>query len=555
MRTVWNKWGALAVATIFATATAFAQLPEEQRLDLRLDNADLATAVQMLGQKTGLQFVIEPSEEPFKPISLNLKGQTLESVLKALCTSAGATFRREEGGYYVIGRAKAAPPIEAGTATAPPKSAGPKSIQKFKLLHADPQEVLIKMYGGQVPDARDKLAGLMSFMRFSGTPMSSFLSNVNFANPATQSGNFQPVNSKMLEPTAERGSNILLPGESGAQRGGGGLGGGLGGGGLGGGGLGGGGLGGGGLGQGGLGGGGLGGGGLGGGGLNLQGGTGFVPTGIDQITYDPIDNSLIVQGTDEAIAELQRLITMFDEAPKQVTIKVEFITTSSSVANSLGFDWSYERGSLFAGARPGAFARAGDPIYVNYSTGNIVTRMRTLLQYGQGKVVQAPIVRTLNNQPATIIQGISTTFFVNTVVGNGNGQTIIAPQPFPVTIQTGLSVAPRINNDGTVTVFLQVPVQDFGQLRRSSDGTEIPDQLFQQISVVARVKDGETIALGGMVRKQDTGSTAKFPVLGDLPVVGSLFRSRTRDRNNSELLIFVTPTVIKDDGNGGLGPL
>lgn len=551
MRTVLKKWAALAAAVIVA-ASALAQLPEERRLDLRLDNADLATAITMLGQKTGLQFVIEPSDIDFKTVSLNLKDKTLDEVLKALCQAAGATYRRDEGGWYVIGHTKPVVPTPPtnGDPEARPIPKGPRTVQKFLLMRSDPRDMMLKLANREIGDARDTLLGLNRFQKSNNPHISQFFSNGPMVNGYTQSGNYRPVSSAQLEATpVESGADILLPGEAAGQgslggppgggQGRGGFGGGQGGGGFGGG-------------QGGF---GQGGGGFGGqGGFNLQGGQGFVPQGIDQVTYDPTDNSLIVQGTDEAIAELQRLITMFDVAPKQVTIKVEFITTSNSVASSLGFDWTYERGPVFTGTRPGTFARAGDPIFLNWSTGNVVTRMRMLLQHGNGRVVQAPIVRTLNNQPASVQQNVLTTIFVSQVVATGNGQTIIAPQPFQITITTGLSVAPRINNDGTVTVFLFVPVQDFGQLRRGPDGTEFPDVLSQVISVVARVKDGETIALGGLVRKQDTGSLSKFPVLGDLPLIGSFFTSRTRDRNNTELLIFVTPKIIDDEGNNGLGP-
>ena len=243
---------------------------------------------------------------------------------------------------------------------------------------------------------------------------------------------------------------------------------------------------------------------------------------------------------------------MFDVAPKQVTVKVEFITTSSSNSRSLGFDWLYERGTVFFGVRPGSFARAGDPIFLNYATGNVASRMRALLSTGKGKVVQAPIIRTLNNQPASVLSQVQTSIFISQVVSVGNGQIITVPQLVNFTITTGLNVAPRINDDGYITMFINVPVQDFGQIRRGPNGEEVPDLLSQTISVVARVKNGETIALGGLTRKSDTGSESRFPILGDLPIIGQFFRSTNAEKNNTELLIFVTPNIIEDDA-GGIG--
>lgn len=277
-----------------------------------------------------------------------------------------------------------------------------------------------------------------------------------------------------------------------------------------------------------------------------------MPAGITRVTYDPTDNSLIVQGDDASIRELELLIAQFDVAPKQVIIKVEFITTSTSLDKALGIDWNYQRGSMFAGSRPGTFARAADPIFLNYATGNISTRLRALLTEGWGRTVTSPLIRTLNNQTATVFNQVTTTIFINSVV-NGPSGVIITPNPVTLTATTFLTVTPRINNDDTITVFLAPTLQGFGQLKRGPDGQEIPDILSQSISVVARVKNGETIALGGLTNKVDNYSESRIPILSDLPIIGQLFRGRNTNTNSSELIVFVTPTVV-EEGNNGLGP-
>ena len=285
----------------------------------------------------------------------------------------------------------------------------------------------------------------------------------------------------------------------------------------------------------------------------LSAGQGLIPSTIDYITYDPNDNSIIIRATEADYTTLLRYIQEFDVAPKQVSVKVEFITTSSSISKSLGFDWLYSRGTLFAGNTPGTFARTSDPIFLSYQTGNFATRLRTFLQDGFGRVVASPILRTMNNQPAIVSQGITTTIFQTVVASIGNGQVIRQTNPISITVGTSLSLRPRINNDGTVTMFLTPSIQQLGQFRRDADGNEYPDTSFQFIAVVARVKSGDTIALAGFTNKSDTGSGTKFPVLGDLPIIGQFFRSSNREKNYSELLIFVTPTII-DEEDGGIGP-
>lgn len=524
----------VALVGISAPISAHAQSAEEIRLDyLTLKDADMIAATQALTAKTGLMFLVEPGTEPFGRVTLSLRNVSAEDAIKYICQSGGASYRRDPNGVYIISRlgtkvATNEKPVENST------KPFVRITKKFKMLKADSRDIYGRiMYGpnyNPINLFEDINKGVLQGAR------SNLKSHGSGPLLMSGSGNAQPLNTIPVKGAAtESGSDILLPGEAAPQRGGGGPTG----------------AGGGGLGQGG---GGLGQGGGGGQGAQLQGGQGLVGQSIDFISYDPTDNSIVVRGSEEDIAELQRYISMFDVAPKQCVIKVEFITTSSSLNRSLGFDWLYERGTIFAGNRPGSFARTGDPIFLSYATGNVTARMRALLQDGFGRVVNAPVVRTLNNQPALVQNVITTTLFVNTVVGVGNGQTIVAPQPFTLSFNTSLGVAPRINDDGTITSFINVTISDLGQLRRSPDGTEIPDQLVQAIQVVARVKSGETIALGGLTRKSETGSQSRFPILGDLPIIGQFFRASNRDLNNSELIVFVTPTVVEDDTNAGLGP-
>ncbi len=528
--------GALIATCASAPMSAVAQKgPEEIRVStLRLVDADLRAAIDTLTGLTGIKFVLESTDFEFKPVTLNVKDVSAEEAIRLMCLSAGAEYRRDPSGVYVIGHNLKKP--DSGNTEAAPTKAIKRVSKKIKLQKADALDVYLKLGGSPGLEPGYGFKQLKDFMSMTDPLQTKFYGRMPIL--ANSSGNTTPVPIDKIG-AAESGGDIRLPNESanqfegpGGGRGGGGGGGGQNNGG------GGNNFGGGGGGQ--------------GGGATLQGGQGLVGGSIDFISYDPTDNSLIVRGSEEDIADLQRHISMFDVAPKQVQIKVEFVTTGSSSAKSLGFDWLYERGTLITGNRPGTFALAGDPIFLSYQTGNITARMRTQILTGKGKVVQAPVIRTLNNQPASIVQQVTTSIFINQLVSVGNGQVIVAPQLVQIPITTGLAVAPRINEDGTVTCFINVPVQDFGQIRRGPNGEEVPDVLSQQISVVARVRDGDTIALGGMTRKTDQGSESRFPILGDLPVVGQFFRSKKEEKNNTELIIFVTPKVIEDDpGTGG----
>jgi len=503
--------------------SAFAQ--DAKRFDLQLADAELRAATQMLALRSGLdlQFVFKPSAKEFGRITLNLTNVTVDDAMKFICDSAGAICKKDIGGVWVIGHAEDFPvePVEAAPLVI--EKPAPKITTKIYLKQYDPKQMIDLLYGYEIDETGPWRA--MEKFRALAIP------GMHFQLP-------QQPNMIGTTPKGISENEITIPGGV-DQRGGVGVGGGGGqrGGGAGG------------LQQGGAA--GQGNPGQGGqGNVTLTGGEGFVPDGIDQISYDPTDNSIIVKGTDSAIQELERLIARFDVAPRQVEIKVEFVTTSNSLEQSFGIDWLFQRGQVVIGNIPGTQARTGDPFFVNFATGGLTTRLRALMLEGYGTVVNAPFVRTLNNQPATVFQTIQTYIFLTqtqvTTVGVINTVT-----PFPVNAQSFLQVKPRINADDTITISISPQLAEFGQIRRGPDGTEIPDLLTQGIQVSTIVKNGETIVLGGLNRKQETNTFQRFPILSELPIIGNLFRSTSRRVNNQELLIFITPRIVEPDGSPG----
>lgn len=502
--------------------SAFAQ--NVKRFDLQLADADLTAATQMLALRSGLdlQFVFKPSDKPYGRITLNLKDVSVDDAMKFICDSAGAICKKDVGGVWVIGHPEDFPIEPVVAAPLVVETPAPKVTSKIYLKQYDPKQMIDLLYGYEI----DEMGPWKAMEKFRAMA----IPGMQFQLPQ------QPIMIGTTPQGAGSGSGIEIPGGVDQRTGGlgaGGQGRGGGGGNL----------------QGGGGGAGQGnpGGGQGGqGNVTLTGGQGFVPNGIDQISYDPTDNSIIVRGTDSAIQELERLIARFDVAPRQVEIKVEFVTTSNSLEQSFGIDWLFQRGQVVIGNIPGTQARTGDPFFVNFATGGLTTRLRALMLEGYGTVVNAPFVRTLNNQPATVFQTIQTFIFLTqtqvTTVGVINTVT-----PFPVNAQSFLQVKPRINADDTITISISPQLAEFGQIRRGPDGTEIPDLLTQGIQVSTIVKNGETIVLGGLNRKQETNTFQRFPILSELPIIGNLFRSTSRRVNNQELLIFITPRIVEPD--------
>lgn len=549
MRMNWTRGAVLSTMAAMVVAMSSAAMAQDNAIKVNVDlkDADMLVATRTLTSKTGVQFLVEPSTEPFAKITLKIGDVTAEEAIRYICQAAGAEFRRDEHGVYIIGHRKAPTLPDA----APTKTKASTVWRKVRILKAKAEDIYDQIVFRLPFDSSKGFEELKRFTDLTSPVSSRLFGPVGSVTPSGFTQNYQPLpaslsGSKTLT-AGEVGNqiNIPTPGEAAGQ--------GFGGGGFGGGGQGPGGRGGGGQGPGG-GGQGPGGGNNGGqnGQANLVGGQGLVPDGIDFISYDPTDNSLVVQGTEEAIQELQTRIGLFDNAPRQVLIKVEFITTTDSVDRSFGTEFLYQRGTVSAGTRPGSFVRAGDPVFLNYANGNVAGRLRASLVEGKGKIVSAPIIRTMNNQPASIQAFVTQWIFINQVAATGS-VIINVPTPVQLTAQTSLSVAPRINDDNTITMYLAPQISGFVGTSISPDGSQIPNQTTQAINVVARVRNGETMVLGGLVSKNDDNSSNKVPVLSELPIIGQFFRTSTRRRTTSELLIFVTPTIVDEDTTGNPG--
>ena len=235
----------------------------------------------------------------------------------------------------------------------------------------------------------------------------------------------------------------------------------------------------------------------------------------------------------------------------QVQVKVEFVTASVTDVDNLGvnFDLVPYPGLEFGTTQGNSTIVTGvQPTFLQYATGNIVAQLYQTLTRTRGKVVQAPLITTTNNVQATIQISTQIPFFTSSTVSTGglNNNTFNNQQANFLQLQTFLTITPRINSDDSVTMNLAPQITDTtGQAAVGG----IPPTITQNVTTLRTVRSGETMVLGGLVRKQETASSQRIPILSDIPILGGLFRTRNKQINDQELLIFVTPTIIGDSND------
>lgn len=273
------------------------------------------------------------------------------------------------------------------------------------------------------------------------------------------------------------------------------------------------------------------------------------PDGIDQAVPFDLDNSIIVKGDEQAIQDFKNIIRMLDVPPKQVSIKAEFVEVKTTDVKAFGIDWSLDRlNESFSAPLSGT-----GNIVAAFATGNLTAALRAQLTEDIGTVINSPIISTINNQNAFISINSQIPYWTSYNTVTGTGTVIQQSTPNFITIATELNVLPRVNGDGTITMTLSPNVGDTGNVVTGPDGTQIPEQRNETLFTQRRVANGETVVLGGFIRKNDSSSITKIPILGDLPIIGSLFRGVNKTTEDRELLIFVTPTIIPDSNIGTVG--
>jgi type IV pilus assembly protein PilQ len=275
---------------------------------------------------------------------------------------------------------------------------------------------------------------------------------------------------------------------------------------------------------------------------------------VDQYT-----NRVFVTDTPTRLNAVRDLIASIDIPARQVLIEAKFVVAQKSFTQNLGARLRYLDRGIQTGDGQATFLRRGDPKILaadannpmsfspGYGGGNTfrfalfnaaATRLINLeIEASEtdttAKTISSPRVVAENNAPAKISSG--TTFYM-TIPASGNTQA----SSVTIDATLALTVTPQITPDGRVKMRLQV--QDKGLAGAPTiAGVNVSTQ---EISTDATVDNGGTLVLGGVTKVQNSDSVDKVPFLGDIPILGALFRTKTSSSTDTELLVFITPRIL-----------
>ena len=319
------------------------------------------------------------------------------------------------------------------------------------------------------------------------------------------------------------------------------------------------------------------------------------------VTYVRETNSLIATGTTPKLENLEKLVARLDTEPAQVFVDVKFITTRNNdlldigmgpgpngIQASIGFGSMAHRlpfnignggwedhfsayrntdANVFAGANrygPAALTDSAQAFKFGTLDFSATTYALHLIQTDQtSRIVQAPKLIALDNQEATIFVGETIRYARTQASSNQSGglqysideadnspvqtgfQLLMIPHVIPDKDQVMLTIMPQqralSGPDGGFRRFVTGVGGDTGQQE-----ILLPQEQSSTVVTNMKLENGQTAVIGGLLQDADTQTVSKVPLLGDIPILGYFFKTERNDKQKSNLIIFVTPTIVRD---------
>lgn len=239
-------------------------------------------------------------------------------------------------------------------------------------------------------------------------------------------------------------------------------------------------------------------------------------------------NVVVVSGNSETQSTVRSLLQALDAPGRQVMFEVR-------VADLQPVNDDDRVGILFGGAGFGGGGLGQFPYTLTKSSLVVNAQINALVQRGKAAILAQPRVATLNNREASLLVGEQyPVVTVNQQTGFPSVQTI--------DVGVRLRVTPTIGADGTITADLH---PEYSQIIGFNNN--FPIIANRKLDATLRVRDGETIVLGGLFQDVDSTTVTKLPLLGDLPVLGGVFRNRERQHTKDEVVFFITPRLMGPD--------
>jgi type IV pilus assembly protein PilQ len=310
----------------------------------------------------------------------------------------------------------------------------------------------------------------------------------------------------------------------------------------------------------------------GGGGGGTSSSRGFLSS-RGSLSFDRRTNTLLIIDIPQRVSEIKRMVTLLDKPVDQVIIEARIVIANESFARELGarfgiagidsdgdylFNNTIENNDrtrdsivtsddgtfeLFKGpmSNLGVLNPAGSAaLQILNANFALDIELSAMQQEQRGEVISNPRVVTSNQREAIIKQGTEVGYL--TVTG-GNQNNVPTVQFKEALLE--LKVTPTITADGRVFLNVFVKKDEIVDFTTIAGFGSVPNLARREVTTAVLIEDGQTVVIGGVYEFSDRNEISKVPFLGDLPIIGNLFKNKGRSKNKAELLVFLTPRVMR----------
>ena len=253
------------------------------------------------------------------------------------------------------------------------------------------------------------------------------------------------------------------------------------------------------------------------------------------VKVDQKANTLVITASREMVHRISEDIARIDQPVKQVMLEVLVTELSQDAREALGTEWQWARAKGPSQSLAFTTQTLNAALGMKYS--EFLLSLKASVDKGQARIHANPRIVTSDGESAEIFLGQEQSFMVLSKPDSGG---YVTRQRVIVKTGTTLKFLPQISPEGEIIVKIEPDVSTINGLNQ--DG--FPIVTSRKATSTIRVQNGETFVLGGLIHEFETKKVNKLPLLGDLPFVGRLFRSESTEKNETEVMIMVTPQIL-----------
>jgi type IV pilus assembly protein PilQ len=272
----------------------------------------------------------------------------------------------------------------------------------------------------------------------------------------------------------------------------------------------------------------------------------ILTVGRGSVTVDSKNNQVIITDTEAKVRQAEEIIRRIDKVTSQVIIEARVVEVSEAFSKELGIDW---RMSYGPGIIPGSGYNTTSDMAMNFPSASsssigmsfsrlsgvpfvLNARLNAIETTGNGRILSSPKILTLDNKKAKIKQGVEYAYLERDSSGGSSVKF--------KNIDLLLEVTPHVTPDDRISLIIYITKNDVAGITGG-----FPNVATNEAQTELLVNDGDTVVIGGIIKKTENQGKNAFPLLSKIPILGYAFKNKSNKSSNSELLIFMTPRIVQ----------